>query len=83
MFGTLLSGKITTDDRLKMFQINEMLMTTFNPLPKNWQWLIFQFIYKIVNLVKSQKNNLLTSVFYGGFVAVPQTNFIVNSNGSY
>jgi hypothetical protein len=48
MFGTLLSGKITTDDRLKMFQINEMLMTTFNPLPKNWQWLIFQFIYKVV-----------------------------------
>jgi hypothetical protein len=63
MFGTLLSGKITTDDRLKMFQINEMLMTTFNPLPKNWQWLIFQFIYKVDNLVKSQKNNLFTSVF--------------------
>jgi hypothetical protein len=53
MFGTLLSGKITTDDRLKMFQINEMLMTTFNPLPKNWQRLIFQFIYKVDNLVKS------------------------------
>jgi len=63
MFGTLLSGKIATDDRLKMFQINEMLMTTFNPLPKNWQWLIFQFICKVDNLVKSQKSSLFTSVF--------------------
>jgi len=41
-----------------MFQISETLMTTFNPLPKNWQWLIFQFICKVDNLVKSQKSNL-------------------------
>jgi hypothetical protein len=44
MFGILLSGKLAADERLKLSQANETLMTTFNPLPVNWQWLIFQFI---------------------------------------
>jgi hypothetical protein len=40
--GSLLSGKHAADDRLNRFQTNEILMTTFNLLPLNWQWLIFQ-----------------------------------------
>jgi len=42
MFGILLTGKLAADDRLNLFQTNETLMTTFNLLPLNWQWLIFQ-----------------------------------------
>jgi len=42
MFGILLSRKHAADDRLNQFQIKETLMTTFIPLPVNWQWLIFQ-----------------------------------------
>jgi len=42
MFGILLSAKLATDIRLNLFQTDETLMTTFNLLPVNWQWLIFQ-----------------------------------------